>query len=81
MSGQSVYPCSGDQATILWQDEVSTQGSGDGYAAAEAPAVEKGLWRWRSGYFGAAGEVGLFKDNQTDNQGTAALCGEGETRK
>lgn len=34
-----------------------TQGSGDGYAA-EAPAVEKGLWRWRSGYFEAAGEVG-----------------------
>lgn len=43
--------------------------------------MEKGLWRWRSGYFGAAGEVGLIRDNQTDNQGTAALCGEGETRK
>lgn len=56
----AVSLCSEDQATILWQAEVSTQGSGDGYAV-EAPAVEKRLWRWRSGYFRAAGEVG---DNQ-----------------
>lgn len=50
MGGQSVQ-----KTRQLFFDK--TQGSGDGYAA-EAPAVEKGLWKWRSGYFEAAGEVG-----------------------
>lgn len=44
-------------------------------AAAEAPAVEKGLRRRKSGYFGAAGEVGCLR---TTRQTTRARlrCGE-----